>query len=204
MSAACGRIGYDPLDSTARADRTRPDVPVDDSGCCAVAVAFDATPSAAMCGGPSDSVAMNFETGTDGWVLSDPTNREIPNSVGVSTARVFAGRGALRVDVDIGSMTSVYARLRSPPAVVPGRSGTFHVWIPPDAELWSIQAYFMDVNYTWSGMWVPLDLAVPGCWNTLTVDIPPTFVGPAFEAGVQFLTAGTPWRGTVYVDSVTW
>jgi hypothetical protein len=79
---------------------------------------------------------------------------------------------------------------------------TFHVWIPSDASLASVQPYVLENGtWRWTGAWTAGSALVKGAWNTLRVGVP-TNAQPLYQLGIE-LTAASTWRGTVYVDSVT-
>jgi hypothetical protein len=69
----------------------------------------------------------------------------------------------------------------------------------------AIQPYVMDANYTFTGSYVEAAQLVLGCWSTIVVSVPATFVEPQFEIGVQFAaTSIAPYNGIAYVDAVGW
>jgi hypothetical protein len=172
--------------------------------CCAYTCAFGVAPTGAICAGATDSAQFGFESGTQGWLLADTSNQVIPGQVSQTTTQQYAGRGSLAITLNIPAGSNVYARLESPSIPV-GATLTFEVWVPPGADLESIQPYVMDANFKWTGTWLPATEFVPGCWSTIKVQVPTTAVMPLSELGVEFrTTTAAAFRGTAYVDSVSW
>jgi len=172
--------------------------------CCAYDCALRVAPIGSVCAGSRDTAQFGFESGAGGWLLADPTNTVIPGQVSTTTAPTFSGSASLAATLNVPAGTAVYARFRTP-SIPLGATVTFHVWVPRGAALTNIQPYVMDARYTWSGTWLPPTDFVRGCWATITVAVPTTFVLPLFEIGVEFrAAAAASFVGTVYVDSVSW
>jgi hypothetical protein len=90
--------------------------------------------------------------------------------------------------------------------VPPGRTVIFHVWVPQDAGLDSLQAYVQEGEsgrYRFTGTWRSLASLTPDAWNTLEVAVPANASRPLLELGVELRARGG-WRGTVHVDAVRW
>jgi hypothetical protein len=177
-----------------------------ESCCCAFTVAYCTVPTPLVCGGSSDDSEYGFESGTQGWMLADASNTTIPGQTSVVHPQAFAGEGSLAVAMSIPAGSEDYVRLQFPGAGPgPGDTVTFHVWAPASGGLLAIQPYAMDAASTWNGSYVDAGEIVLGCWATVTVPLPATFVGPLSEIGVEFFAAsGGPYEGTAYVDSVSW
>jgi hypothetical protein len=174
--------------------------------CCAYACKYATVPTASTCSGASDTAQYGFESGTQGWVLADATDVLIPGHTAAATTERLAGSSSLQATLAIPAGSFEYVRYLVPPvAPVAGAVVTFHVWVAPGAALQAIQPYVMDKNYVWTGSWVEMGQLVPGCWATITVAVPTTFVAPAYEIGVEFTgVAGAAYSGMVYVDAVEW
>jgi hypothetical protein len=174
--------------------------------CCAYLSSFGTVPAASVCGGASDASRFSFDTDAQGWVLANTADVLIPGQVLVSATHVFAGSAALQATTSVPAGSEEYVRLMPPPAsLAPGNTVTFHVWIPPGANLLAVQPYVMDANYIWTGSYVEPPSLVLGCWATIQVAVPITFQPPAWEIGVEFLATPTaPFNAVVYVDAVTW
>jgi hypothetical protein len=222
----------DAVDDTQSADASQaPDVAVDDADaspadgatpdgeggptffvcdssacCCAYACKYGTVPVASTCSGASDTAQYGFESGTQGWVLSDQSDALIPGQATTTTTTRFAGTSALQVSLNIAGGQNAYARYQSPPvAPAPGAVVTFHVWVSPGATLWGIQPYVMDKNFVWTGAWTEMSQIVQGCWSTITLTVPNNFHAPAWEIGVDFAVAtGSSYTGVAYVDAVQW
>jgi hypothetical protein len=174
--------------------------------CCAYACKYATVPSASTCSGASDTAQYGFESGTQGWVLSASGDALIPGQTTTTTTERFAGSSALQVTLSVPAGSMQYARYNAPAvAPLPGSAVTFHVWVAPGAGLLAIQPYVMDKNYLWSGSYVELGQLVPGCWATITLAVPASFVTPAFEIGVEFFSTTTAaYNGVAYVGAVEW
>lgn len=142
-------------------------------------------------------VRYDFESGSEGWNRSGPPITRVT----VSGAQVVSGRESLALDVD-GAGTALVSV--SNPAVRPGATVTFHVFVPAGAQLTFVQPYVQqgaDANWLWTGNWQPLSALRTNAWNKLTVVAPRN--ARAFAVlGVQLGVKDT-WRGRVYVDAIS-
>jgi hypothetical protein len=174
--------------------------------CCAYECKYGTVPAASTCSTVSDTAQYGFESGTQGWVATDQNDALVPGQTIATTSQKFAGTSALQVTLNIAGGMNEYARYQSPPvAPLGGAVVTFHVWVPPGANLWAIQPYVMDKNFVWTGAWTEMTQIVQGCWSTITLTVPNNFASPAWEIGVDFSAAtGVPYTGVVYVDAVEW
>jgi hypothetical protein len=174
--------------------------------CCAYDCKYGTVPATSTCSGAPDTAQYGFESGTQGWVVSDQNDALVPGQSIATTTERFAGGSALQVTLNAPGGMNAYARYQSPPvAPLAGAVVTFHVWVSPGATLQAFQPYVMDKNYVWTGSWVEMGQVVQGCWSTITVSVPNNFASPAWEIGVEFTAAtGVPYTGVAYVDAVEW
>lgn len=173
--------------------------------CCAAVCAYETAPLPSACGGASDTSSISFESGTTGWYLRDHENIRFPDRIAGSTERAFAGSTSLVATLDIPVSDSWFLAVRVPSSVPLGATLTFHVWLPADSPIGSVQPFVMDAEFTWSGHWIPVENLALGCWMEIEVPVPPTFTLPLFELGVQFITPfGAAFSGDVYIDAISW
>ncbi len=147
-----------------------------------------------------DGAQYAFETDTQGWRARGPS-AEAPT---VSGLRAYAGTRSLAVRFN-GASGTTSVHVPTPP-VPPGRTVTFHVWVPQGAGLDSLQAYVQEGEagrYRFTGTWRALGSLTPDAWNTLEVAVPANATRPLLELGVELRASGG-WRGTVHVDAVRW
>lgn len=172
-------------------------------GCCASIAAYGVLPTPSTCGPMSDGAQFSFEADIQSWSEIDDAGTVMNGLVSLSSTQAFSGNSSLQVMLTVPTTGAIYAYIAPPTSIPLGATLTFHVWLPPGASLSSIQPYIMDANYVWSGEWIAVEDLVFGCWNTIQVPVPSTFVTPLFQMGVQFLaTAG--YTGIAYIDSVSW
>ena len=202
-----GDTATGPLDAgPVEAEAAPPPLDCGATCCCAYTCVYGAAPAASGCGSSNDTAQYGFESATQGWVLIDTTQTLIPGATASSTAETFAGGASLAVTLNVPAASNAYAEYSAPNlAPLAGATVAFHVWLPANATLLAIQPYVMDANYVWTGSYVELGQLAPGCWSTIKVVVPATFVAPAFQIGVQFITASTAgYGGVAYVDAVEW
>jgi hypothetical protein len=142
----------------------------------------------------------DFETGTQGWTK---TGSPIA-SLATSASQHFSGSKSLAVTFDgtVGT-ASAYVPQPTTPA---GKAVTFHVWIPANSQIASIQCYVeQSAAGGWTYTYVQKTIAqlTTGAWNTITVNVPQNAVTPLYSLGVSFTTSGS-WTGTCYIDSISW
>ncbi|HYP74625.1 MAG TPA: PA14 domain-containing protein [Polyangiaceae bacterium] len=144
-----------------------------------------------------DGAQYAFESSTQGWQGSGSLT-----SVTNSSERAFSGSGSLKVNLS-GSGTAT-VKVASP-SVSPGKSVSFHVWLPSGSVVSAIQPYIVQDGaggWLWTGTWQTAASLQAGSWNTLVVQVPAN-ASALFELGVQFSLNGTV-SGSAYVDSISW
>jgi hypothetical protein len=157
--------------------------------------------------GTVDSAQYNFETSTQGWIMSTGVGAGAFTSISRSTTTRWAGMASLAGTL-VSQGGETYQLLVTPPAIAPGTVVTFHVLFPVGAAIEWVQPYIQEgpeslpTAYRWTtGFTLGTDL-VYGDWNTIPVQLPiPATV--VTSLGVQFKSLSA-WSGTVYVDSVGW
>ncbi len=133
-----------------------------------------------------DPARYSFESSAQGW-----------SGGATSATRAFAGARSLAVNV---TSSRVSASVASPP-IAAGKRVTFHLWVPANANLASVQPYVLESGtWRWTGTWTAGAALVTGAWNTLSVTVPAN-AGALSQLGLE-LTASSGWTGTVYLDSV--
>jgi len=144
-----------------------------------------------------DGAQYAFESSTQGWQGSGSLT-----SVTNSSERAFSGSGSLKVNLS-GSGTAT-VKVASP-SVSPGKSVSFHVWLPSGSVVSAIQPYIVQDGaggWLWTGTWQTAASLQAGSWNTLVVQVPAN-ASALFELGVQFSLNGTV-SGSAYLDSISW
>ena len=143
-----------------------------------------------------DPAQFNFETDPQRWAAS---GSQIAG-VATSTAEHFAGRQSLAVNFN-GTAADSSSVSVGDVAVTAGTTITFHVWIPSDSQITTLQPSLQDYNWAWTSSWYGNLTA--NAWNTITLTVPPAAVTPLQQLGIQFTTSAA-WSGTCYIDSVAW
>ena len=156
-----------------------------------------------------DNARYNFEANTQLWIgATDAVLTAFFTTVARSTAQHFAGAASLAGTITFPALgTSALVVLPPVPAIQPGTTITYRVFIPVGSTVDWVQPYVQEIapSYLFTataggaqfitaaniGTWIPYTVVVPA--NALAIS----------TLGVQFhaLTAGT---GTVYVDSINW
>jgi hypothetical protein len=147
-----------------------------------------------------DNAQYSFESGTQGWTDSGG----MITGVGQSLNEAYLGSFSLQVSINAGGSDSQTASVSSP-GVKPGQTVTFHVYLPANCGLSSLQPYVLQNasgNWTWTGDWQPITSLKLGAWNTFTVTVPSNASG-LDSLGVQF-NSSAAWAGNCYIDSVSW
>jgi len=147
-----------------------------------------------------DPAQYNFEGSPQGWTDSGG----LITNIGASLGAHYLGAYALAVDIAATGSDQQLAYVLSP-AVNPGQTVTFHVWLPLGCNLSGIQPYVLQNatgGWTWTGAWLNVSSLTLGAWNTVTVTVPAN-ASPLYSLGVQFNFSAS-WSGTCYIDSVSW
>ncbi len=145
-----------------------------------------------------DGAQYCFELGAQSWA---GTGTPIA-SVAKTSTQAFSGSSALAVPFS-GTSAGTASVYVGTPAVPPGKSVTFRIWVPSNHKLSWIQPYALDRKWSWSGSWRAGTSLVGNAWNSVTLNVPNTAGFPLQQLGIQFSTSGA-WTGTCYVDSVAW
>jgi hypothetical protein len=147
------------------------------------------------------TAAFQFESGPQGWKSWGP----LIQGVSASTTRAFAGRRSL--EVKVAGAPKGMAKVFVPGASVPaGKTVSFRVWIPTGHRLTALQPFLLQGEaggWKWSGTWVAATSLKAGTWNTVTLPVPAGAVSPFQELGLEIFTEAS-WKGSLYVDSVSW
>ncbi|MBS1705994.1 MAG: cellulase family glycosylhydrolase [Armatimonadetes bacterium] len=154
--------------------------------------------SAAVAPAGGDGAQCCFELSTQGW---GGTGSPI-GSTSISQNQKFKGTSSLAVNFN-GTLAGVASAYVSSPAVPPGRTVSFNLYVPSNHPFGWVQAYAMDRNWAWLGAWRSGASLTKGAWNTISVTIPANAHVPLQQIGIQFSTTSA-WTGTCYVDSVSW
>lgn len=162
-----------------------------------------------MLAGAAGTVSgYDFELGVEGWLEV----RNNPLELVRTTGKAATGSGALEVRIDTAGRADRYPGTGFYPALqIPaGSTLRARVWVPLSAALQGVQPFvvaFPDEQSmtaggaVWTGKWHHYADLPKDRWTELTVVVPPNF--GILELGVQFQTSG-PWRGSVWIDSVSW
>lgn len=145
-----------------------------------------------------DGSQFCFELSTQSWWTSGAPI----GSLVTSQVQKYQGASSLAINFN-GTNAGTSTVGVNVPAVPPGKSITFRVWIPGRHALGWIQAYAMDGKWSWNSDFKSANALVPNSWNTFTVTLPAGSSFPLQQLGVQFSTTGA-WTGACYIDSVSW
>jgi hypothetical protein len=150
---------------------------------------------------PPLTAAFQFEGGTQGWKSWGP----LIQGVSASTTQAFAGRGSLEVKMAGApkGMAKVYVPAASVPA---GKTVSFRVWLPTGHRISALQPFLLQGaagGWKWAGSWVAATSLKSGAWNAVSLQVPAGAVSPFQELGLEIFTEAS-WKGSVYVDSVSW
>jgi hypothetical protein len=148
---------------------------------------------------PADPAPYGFESSAQSWFYSGSA----VSSVVRSTERAFAGGASLKVALGAGAGDG-FVKV-SNPQVAPGRTVTFHVWVPGGTTLTALQPYVLQGaagGWAWTGNWRAAGSLQAGAWNTLAVQVP-TNAAALAELGVVFTTNGAS-TNSAYIDSVSY
>jgi hypothetical protein len=144
--------------------------------------------------GAADTAKYNFETSPQGWAIDATTG-----AAAMSSAKHFAGTSSLAVKV-VGAKVN---RVSTPkPAVVAGKTVTFHIWVPAKGVT-IVQPFVQDKAWGWYGKWTNMAHLKGNAWNTLQVAIPTKAKNPIWKMGVE-ITGDGKSSPTVYIDSIDW
>ena len=100
-------------------------------------------------------------------------------------------------------MAKVYVSEASVPE---GKTVSFRVWLPTGHRINAFQPFLLQGaagGWKWAGSWVAATALKAGTWNTVTLQIPAGAVSPFQELGLEIFTEAS-WKGSLYVDSVSW
>ena len=139
----------------------------------------------------------DFESSAQGWTGSGVA------SLVRSTDRAFTGSASLKVG--LGNTAGDETIRVASPTVPAGSKVSFHIWLPPAANVSAVQPYALQGaagGWAWSGNWQAASNLQAGAWNTLVVTVP-TSAAPLAELGVIFSLSGAS-NATAYVDSVAY
>ncbi len=152
-------------------------------------------------GTASDTGKYTFENNSQGWVRSGAIS-----TAAQSGTRSYAGTKSLKFTFSGTPTSDDTIKISSPsPAIAPGATVNFRVWIPFDSSIYSINAYVQQgasSNWKYTGNFYFIQNLTPGTWNTLSVKVP-TDATPLDSIGLTF-TSSAAWTGDCYLDSVTW
>jgi len=155
---------------------------------------------------PNGSTApeYNFESGTQGWWYENPATAKVISSVAQSSTEAFSGKNSLAVNFDGPAGTAqAYAIYPTVPA---GDIVAFHVWVPAGSSLAWVEPLVEQGTGTSAVITstkVPIASLHTNAWNTITVKVPSNAQVPLTRIAVNFNTTAT-WKGTCYIDAVTW
>jgi hypothetical protein len=149
-------------------------------------------------GGTGDSALYNFEASTQAWAPSGGLSAQVSSS----TTRAYSGTHALWVRVNAAGAGTLMVTVASPP-IPPGRTVTFHLWVPSGAPLASAQAFVQESsarNWRWTGSWKAASALTVNAWNTFSLTVP-SDATELVTLGFELKTSAA-FSGSAYIDSV--
>ncbi len=147
----------------------------------------------------SDSAPYHFEGGALHSFIGTPSGVTVSSS----SERAYAGSSSLKMTLNVTASGQYYAQVSNPANLTTGKTVTFRVWVPGNANLTAIQPYVKDNNWLWTGNYQSYANLTKNAWNTITVSIPTSSVNPIKELGVQVITSSS-WNGSIYIDNISW
>jgi lysophospholipase L1-like esterase len=143
-----------------------------------------------------DSATFNFEGGTQSW----KSTGAVAAALASSATQKFAGTHALAVKVAGAGAARIEV---ADPAIAPGTTVAFHLWIPAAAQLSSVSTFVQEdavTQWRWTGNWVAASSLARGSWNTINVTVPAD-ASKLQSLGLELAMSGAA-QATVYVDSI--
>ena len=141
----------------------------------------------------------DFEDGVQGWTTRPGT---MISRVYSSDEHFFEGHRSLAIVFD-GPYTRKPQTFVFSPPVEAGRTVSAYVLCPAKTDLTHIALFIEDRKYTWSNNFQPITYLIPGGWTQISVKVPADAPMPLARLGLEF-SADAPWKGTCFLDSVTW
>jgi hypothetical protein len=142
-----------------------------------------------------------FETDAQKWTTAPESieaGANVVSKVEWSTAKAFRGKGSLAVTFN-GAAGS--GKVFVPAAAVPAETPVdFHLWIPANTGIVSVQA-FAAINAVWQSKWTGIKDIPPQSWKALQIVTPTKYF--RWDIGLDF-TIAAGFTGTVYIDTVGW
>lgn len=149
----------------------------------------------------ADASQYSFEQGTQGWVISG----DAISAADSTSAKPYAGARSLEVAFNANGARTNQSVMVANPAVGPGKTVTFRLFVPAGAAIGSVQAFVQEsasTQWRYTAQWKPASALTFGAWNTLQVTVPAN-ASALQSLGVTFETSGA-YAGHVYVDAVDW
>ena len=141
----------------------------------------------------------DFEDGEQGWTTRPGT---MISRVYSSDVHFFEGQRSLAIVFD-GPYTRKSQAFVFRPPVEGGRTVSAYLLCPAKTQLNHIALFVEDRKFTWSNNYQPITYLIPGGWTQISVRVPSDAPMPLARLGLEF-TADAPWKGTCFLDSVTW
>ena len=141
---------------------------------------------------PTTTTLYDFETSTGSWTYNSSIK-----SIALSTTEHVTGTHSLAVVSATGSSVTQGLVYVPQSGLAAGGTVEFHVWVPANSKLTSVQPFIANSSYAWSTSKTTTFTA--GAWNTYSIVVPAN----AIEIGVSFDSNGG-FAGTAYIDSITY
>jgi len=161
---------------------------------------------------PVRATAYDFEIDTQNWIDLKAHGSVIARS----TAKASTGTASLSVTIDTqtnaanGTERYIGEPKTITPALKPGQTVKYRVWIPVGNKLLGVQPFVVTQGTSragvgrWQGTFMNVDGLAKDAWNTINVVLPADYEVNDLEwFGVQFLCQAGGWKGTVYIDAVS-
>jgi hypothetical protein len=156
--------------------------------------------------------SYDFETDTQNWIDLHANGSVIART----TAKAATGTASLAVMIDTqtnpanGTERYIGVPRDLTPVLQPGQTVKYRVWIPSGNKLIGVQPFVVTQGTSragvgrWQGTFTHVDALSKDTWNTINVVLPADYeVNDLEQVGVQFLCQAGGWKGTVYIDAVT-
>ncbi len=149
-------------------------------------------------GSAIDTATYNFELDAQGWTVREAATSAVSNDT-----HVFAGRGALEVQVaNLTATHRAFVYTTQPAGTKPNTWVVAHVYVPAGAPSLLATVYVLDKSWAWHNG--PFPTLYAGQWTAVTFQIPPGTPVPIHELGIMVVSANgaAPYTGPLFLDAV--
>ena len=153
----------------------------------------------------SYAAVWDWEDGTlQGWRAKREFS-EVGDTLSLSNSieKAYHGTHSLKWQIH-GSKSDMYWYVAvDNPAVKPGETVYYRVWVPSGAPINGLKTFLKDNNGNWvDGTWFGYSGLKKNAWNEVTINTPQSGAFPMLEVGLQVVATTQTVDITVYLDYV--